>query len=112
MIIIKLHIIFVKIWTNSFCIYCVNSDPPTPIVASNSGHIQRNESLNMNLSIDILENASQFVESHGPKADVVQHNSRQFQNEIMASRQTFPNTDAFHDVVYLMPIGGRFQYYY
>ena len=43
---------------------------------------------------------------------VVQYNSRRFQNEIMASGQTFPNADAFRDVVYLMSIARRFQYYY
>ena len=42
---------------------------------------------------------------------MVQHNSRRFQKEIMASGQTFPNADAFHDVVYLMSIARRFQYY-
>ena len=60
--------------------------------------------------MDVLANASQFVESH--VAEVVQHNSRRFQNEIMASGQTFPNADAFRDVVYLMSIAGRFGYYY
>ena len=30
----------------------------------------------------------------------------------MASGQTFPNANAFRDVVYLMSIVGRFQYYY
>ena len=30
----------------------------------------------------------------------------------MASGQKFPNADVFHDVVYLMSITGRFQYYY
>ena len=73
-----------------------NSDPPTLIVASNSGHVQRNVPLNLNSSMDVLENASQFVESHG--AEVVQHNSREFQNEIIASGQTFLNADVFHDV--------------
>ena len=85
-IIKQLHIIFSEIWTHSFCICCINNDLPMPIVASNSRNIQRNELLNLNLSMDILANASQFVESHGAKDDVVQHNSRRFQNEIMASR--------------------------
>ena len=30
----------------------------------------------------------------------------------MASGQTFPNADAFRDVVYLMSTAGRFRYYY
>ena len=65
-----------------------------------------------NLSMDISANASQFCEIYRPESDVVQHNSRRFQNEIMGSGQTFPNADAFHDVVYLMSIVGRFRYYY
>ena len=88
----------------------VNSDPPTPIVASNSGHVQRNVALNLSSSMDVLENASHDVESH--VAEVVQHNSRRFQKKIMASGQTFPNADAFRDAVYLMSIVGRFRYYY
>ena len=84
----------------------VNSDPPTPIVASNFGHVQRNVALNMSSSIDISANALQFVESH--VAEVVQHNSRRFQNEIMVSGQMFPNADAFCDAVYLMSIAERF----
>ena len=60
--------------------------------------------------MNVSTNASQFVESH--VVEVVQHNSRRFQNEIMASGQTFPNADAFRDVVYLMSITGKFRYYY
>ena len=30
----------------------------------------------------------------------------------MVSGQTFPNADAFRDVVYLMSTAGRFRYYY
>ena len=60
--------------------------------------------------MDALANASHDVESY--VAEVVQHNSRRFQNEIMASGQTFPNADAFCDVVYLMSIVGRYRYYY
>ena len=60
--------------------------------------------------MDVSANASQFVEFH--VVEVVQHNSRRFQNEIMCSGQTFPNTDAFRDVVYLMSIARRFWYYY
>ena len=62
--------------------------------------------------MDVSANASQFCEIHGPKADVVQHNSRRFQNEIMGSGKTFPNANAFCDAMYLMSIAGRFQYYY
>ena len=54
-----------------------------PIVASNSGHVQGNVALNLSLFMDILANASQSVETH--VAEVVKHNSRRFQNEIMAS---------------------------
>ena len=60
--------------------------------------------------MDVSENASHDFESH--VAEVVQHNSRRFQNKIMANGQTFPNADAFRDVVYLMSIAGRFLYYY
>ena len=60
--------------------------------------------------MEISENASQFVESLG--VEVVQHNSRRFQNENMASGQTFLNADAFRDAMYLMSISGRFRYYY
>ena len=88
----------------------VNSEPPTPIVASNSGHVQRNVALNLSSSMDVSANASHGVQSH--VAEVVQHNSRRFQNEIMASGETFPNADAFRDAVYLMSIVGRFWYYY
>ena len=80
-----------------------------PIVASNSGHVQRHVALNLSSSMDVSANASHDVESH--VAEVVQHNSRQFQNKIMASGQTFPNVDAFRDVLYLMSIVGRFWYY-
>ena len=84
-IIIQLHIIFVETWTNYLGICHVNSDPPTPIVASNSGHVQRYVALNLSSSMDVLANASQFVESH--VVEVVQHNSRRFQNEILGSGQ-------------------------
>ena len=87
----------------------VNNDPPTPIVASNSRHIQRNVALNLSLSMDISAKDSQFVESH--VVEVVQHNSRRFQNEIMDSGQMFSNADVFR-VVYLMSIVGRFRYCY
>ena len=60
--------------------------------------------------MDVLANASHDVESH--VSEVVQHNSRRFQNEMLASCQTFPNADAFRDIVYLMSIARRFQYYY
>ena len=73
-IIIQLHIIIVETWTHYLGLCRVNNDPPTPIVASNSGHVQRNVALNMSLSMDVSTNASQFVESH--MAEVVQHNSR------------------------------------
>ena len=86
----------------------VSSDPPTPNVASNSGVVPSI----LNLSMDVLANGSQFFEIHGPEGDVVQHNSRRFQNEIMGSRHTFPNKDAFRDVMYLMSIARRFRYYY
>ena len=58
--------------------------------------------------MDVSANASQFCEVHGSESDVVQHNSRRFQNEIMGNGKTFPNADAFYDVVYLMSIVGRF----
>ena len=60
--------------------------------------------------MDVSANVSHDIESH--VVEVVQHNSRRFQNEIMASGQTFPNVDAFCDVVYLMSIARRFRYYY
>ena len=91
-----------------FLVCLVSRDPPTPNVASN----YRVVPLDLNLSMDVSANASQFCEIHRPEGDVVQHNSRRFQNEIMGSGKTFPNVDAFHDVVYLMSIAGRFQYYY
>ena len=63
--------------------------------------------LNLSSSMDVSANASHDVESH--VVEVVQHNSRRFQKEIMASGQTFPNADAFRDVVYLMSIARRFD---
>ena len=62
--------------------------------------------------MDVSANASQFCEIYRPEGDVVQHNSRRFQKEIMGSRQTFQNTDAFRNVVYLMFKAKRFRYYY
>ena len=76
----------------------VNSDPPTPIIASNFGHVQKNVALNLSSSMDVSANASHDVESH--VVEVIQHNSRKFQNQIMASGQTFPNADAFRDAMY------------
>ena len=41
---------------------------------------------------------------------MLEHDSRQFQNSIMGSGHTFPNTVEFQDAVYLMSIVGRFHY--
>ena len=72
-IIIQLHIIFSKTWnTQSFLVCSVSSDPLTPNIASNS----RVVTLDLNLSMDISTNVSQFFEIHGSEGDVVQYNSR------------------------------------
>ena len=70
----------------------------------------------MNLSMDISGNASTFesyeLSNRGIGTDVLHCNLRRFQNAIMGSGQMFPNASTFRDVVYLMSLSGRFQYYY
>ena len=52
------------------------------------------------------------LSTKGAKTNVLQHSTRQFQNAIMGSGQTFPNVSTFRDALYLMSLPRRFRYYY
>ena len=86
---------------------------PTPIVAYNFENITINENLNVNLLMNISENDSTLDNGAFQNAtqDVIHFKSRQFQNPIMGSGQTFPNAYVFRDAVYLMSLSDRFWYY-
>ena len=69
----------------------------------------------MHLSMDISANEpiikSYRLSNRGVETDVLQHSTRQFQNAIMGSGQTFPNFSAFRDALYLISLLRRFHYY-
>ncbi|RVW21733.1 hypothetical protein CK203_108210 [Vitis vinifera] len=44
------------------------------------------------------------------EANILERDSRRFENSIMGSGHTFPNAAEFRDAVYLMSIAGRFRY--
>ena len=77
-------------------------------MASNYEHIHRNGTPNLHLSMDISANSptieSYGLSNRGAETDVLQHSTRQFQNEIMGSGQTFPSVSAFWDALYLMSL--------
>ena len=60
-------------------------------------------------------NDSLTIESYGfsqryAELNILERDSRRFENSIMGSGHTFPNVTEFHDDVYLMSIAGRFRY--
>ncbi|RVW99511.1 hypothetical protein CK203_021374 [Vitis vinifera] len=84
---------------------------PTPIVGSNSAHLL---SSGGDPPIDIC-NDSLTIESYGfsqrcAESNILERDSRLFENSIMGSGHTFPNAFEFCDVVYLMSIASRFRY--
>ncbi|KAL6332956.1 hypothetical protein AAG906_019967 [Vitis piasezkii] len=84
---------------------------PSPIVGSNSAHLL---SSGGDLPINIY-NDSLTIESYGffhrcAEENILERDSRRFENSIMGSGHTFPNAAEFHDVAYLMSIAGRFRY--
>ena len=71
----------------------------------------------VNLCLDVSTNAPTFefdgLSNKTVEIDVVQCNSRHpVQYVIIGKGQTFPNAYAFWEALYLMSVGGRFQYYY
>ena len=95
---------------------CLDNSVPTPIVASNSEYNLINRNPNVNLSMQFLEVApsllSHGLSNRGVEIDVLQLNSRLLENTIVCSGQRFSNVSAFQDALYLMSLGGRFQYYF
>ena len=89
----------------------INSDT-TPIVASNYENVHRNGTPNlhwyMNISANGLTTYSYGLSNKGIETNVLQCNTRRFQNTIMGNGQTFPNVYAFRDALYLMSLSGRF----
>ena len=85
-------------------------------MGSNYEHVHGNGTSNLHLSMDISANGpiieSYGLSNRGAKTDVLQRSTRQFQNAIMGSEQTFPNVSAFRDALYIMSLSGRFRYYY
>ena len=84
---------------------------PTPIVGSNSAHVLSSDG---DPPMDIC-NDSLTIESYGfsqryAELNILERDSRRFENSIMGSGHTFPNVTEFHDDVYLMSIAGRFRY--
>ena len=83
----------------------------TPIVAFNStqvisSHADPPTEINTHSpTIESFEFSQRCAESN-----VVQLESRRFENAIMGSGQTFPNASEFHDAVYLMSMACRFRY--
>lgn len=82
---------------------------PTPIVASNSAQV-------VSSHVDppmAISNDSPTIESYGfsqryVEPNMLQLDSRRFQNSNMGSGKTFPNVAEFWDAMYLMLLGGRF----
>ena len=97
---------------------CLINNEPTPVVAYNSEHSNKNANENVNivnLSLDNSANALTFefdgLSNRTTETDMVHCNSRHSgQYAIRGSRQTFPNASAFRYVLYLMSIGGNFRY--
>ncbi|XP_010659540.3 uncharacterized protein LOC104881341 [Vitis vinifera] len=86
---------------------------PSPIVGSNSAHLLPSGG---DLPINIC-NDSLTIESYGfshrcAEANIVERDSRRFENSIMGSGHTFSNAAKFRDAVYLMSIAGRFRYHF
>ena len=84
---------------------------PTPIVGLNSAHLLPSGG---HPPIDIC-NYSFPIESYGfshrcAESNMLERDSRRFENSIMGSGHTFSNAAEFRDAVYLMSIAGRFCY--
>ncbi|XP_059596437.1 uncharacterized protein LOC104878009 [Vitis vinifera] len=84
---------------------------PTLIVGSNLAHILSSSD---DPPMDIY-NDSLAIESYGfsqrcVESNILERDSRWFENSIMGSGHTFPNAAEFRDVMYLMSIAGRFRY--
>ena len=84
-----------------------------PIVASNFENGTINGNPNVNLLMDISENAPTLDNGafQNVTQDVIHYNSRRFQNVIMCSGQKFPNASTARDAMYLMSLSNRFRYY-
>ena len=90
---------------------CFICSAPTPIVGSNLTQVVSSSG---DSPMDIC-NDSLTIESYGfshrcAEANIVERDSRRFENSIMGSGHTFSNAVEFRDVVYLMSIVGRFRY--
>ena len=95
-------------WMNFIFFLC---SAPSPIVGSNSAHLLPSGG---DLPINIC-NDSLTIESYGfshrcAEANILERDSRRFENSIMGSGHTFPNAAEFRDAVYLMSIASRFHY--
>ena len=90
---------------------CLIFSGPTPIVGSNSIQVVSShvdppmEICNDSPTIDLYGFSQRCAQSN-----IVQLESRQFENAVIGSRQTFPNVAEFRDTVYLMSLAYRFRY--
>ena len=90
---------------------CFIYSVPTPIVGSNLTQVVSSSGdspmdiCNDSLIIESYKFSQRCVESN-----ILERDSRRFENSIMDSGHTFPNAVEFRDVVYLKSIAGRFRY--
>ena len=90
---------------------CFICSAPTPIVGSNLAEVVSSSD---DSPMDIC-NDSLTIESYGfsqrcAESNILERDSRRFENSIMGSGHTFPNAVEFCDAVYLMSIASRFRY--
>ena len=84
---------------------CFICSAPTPIVGSNLAEVVSSSD---DSPMDIC-NDSLTIESYGfsqrcAESNILERDSRRFENSIMGSGHTFPNAVEFCDAVYLMSI--------
>ena len=84
---------------------------PTPIVGSNSAHVLSSDGdPPMDICNDSLTIESYRFSQRYAELNILERDSRRFENSIMGSGHTFPNAVEFRDAVYVMLITGRFRY--
>ena len=86
---------------------------PSPIVGSNSAHLLPfGGDLPINIYNDSLTIESYRFSHRCAEVNILERDSRRFENSIMGSGHTFPNAAEFRDAVYLMSIATRFGYHF
>ena len=83
----------------------------TLIVVSNSTQVVSSSGDSpMDICNDFLIIESYEFSQRCAESNILECDSRRFENSIMGSGHTFPNAVEFRDVVYLKSIAGRFRY--